>query len=137
MALIGFAVDLGIIYSIKSELKTAASAMALASAAQLMGTDASVDSSTAAAQVTANNYYFGGLPIGQTNGTLTSTVNPPALYATLVDALSGGGQTSGALARHVRVDLTAQTKLLFWSFLPIVSDRRRRYERASVPGLRN
>ncbi len=135
MALIGFAVDLGIIYSIKSELKTAASAMALASAAQLMGTDASVDSSTAAAQVTANNYYFGGLPIGQTNGTLTSTVNPPALYATLVDALSGGGQTSGALARHVRVDLTAQTKLLFWSFLPIVSDRNISVAATAVAGM--
>lgn len=135
MALIGFAVDLGIIYSIKGELKAAASATALAAAAQLIGTDASADAANNVAQVTANNYYFGGYPIGRTNGTLTSTVSPPALYATLADALSDGGQSSGALARHVRVDILAQTQLLFWSFLPVVSDRNIGVAATAVAGI--
>ena len=37
--LIGFAVDLGILYSMKGELKAGASAMALAAAQQLIGTE--------------------------------------------------------------------------------------------------
>jgi Flp pilus assembly protein TadG len=135
MALIGFAVDLGIIYSIKGELKSAAGAMAIAAASRLMGTDASADSANAIAQVTANNYYFNGFPIGQNTGTLTSTVSPPALYATLADALGNGGQTGGALARHVRVDVTAQTKLLFWSFLPVVTDRNITVAATAVAGM--
>jgi Flp pilus assembly protein TadG len=135
MALIGFAVDLGIIYSIKGELKAAASASALAAAENLIGTDASTDTANAVAQLTTNKYYFGGLPIGQTNGTLNSTMNAPSLFATLADALSGAGQSSGALARHVRVDVTAQTKLLFWSFLPVVSDRNVTVAATAVAGV--
>ena len=37
--LIGFAIDLGILYSVKGELKTGANALALAAAQQLIGTD--------------------------------------------------------------------------------------------------
>src|SRR4051812_15899288 len=135
MAFIGFAVDLGIIYSIKGELKSAAGAMALAAAGQLNGTNASADSANNIAQLAANKYYFGGFPIGQANGTLTSTVSTPAFYATLADAMSGGGETSGALARHVRVNVNAQTKLLFWSFLPGVTDRNVTIAATAVAGM--
>jgi Flp pilus assembly protein TadG len=130
--LIGFAVDLGMIYSVKGELRAAAESMALAAAQQLFGTDASTDAATSAALLTVdssngfgNRYYFNGLPIGQTNGTLESTVSNPTFYSTAADAIasgsSGAGQVSGSQARHVRVTITAETKLLFWSFLPIVS----------------
>src|SRR5207302_3149312 len=63
--LIGFGVDLGILYSVKSELKAAASSMALAAANNLIGTDNSPDQASAAAQATiddssgfGNKYYF-------------------------------------------------------------------------------
>jgi Flp pilus assembly protein TadG len=135
MALIGFAVDLGIIYSIKGELKTAANSMALAAAAQLNGTDASTQAAASVAQVSTNKYYFGGFTVGQSNGTLDSTVSPPALYATLADAVASGGETSGSLARHVRVNVTAQTKLLFWSFLPGVADRNITVAATAVAGM--
>src|SRR5450631_1251655 len=48
-ALIGFGLDLGILYSIKGELKTAANAAALAAAAQLIGTDEAGVAANAAA----------------------------------------------------------------------------------------
>jgi Flp pilus assembly protein TadG len=135
MALIGFAVDLGIIYSIKGELKSAASAAAIAAAQRLIGTDASAGAATAAAQATTNNYYFGGFPIGQTNGTLISTVSDPGLFATLADAMASANQTGGAQARHVRINITGQTKLLFWSFMPLLTDRNIGVAATAVAGI--
>lgn len=133
-ALVGFAVDLGILYSIKGELKSGANSMALAAASQLIGTDASAGAANSAALATietgsgfGNKYYFNGMAIGGSDGTLSSTVTGPTFYATLADALAsgttGGAAVGGALGRHTRVTLTGQTRLLFWSFIPIVSDR--------------
>ena len=131
--MIGFAVDLGILYSAKGEIKAGASAMALAAAGQLIGTDQSADAASAAAQQTlesssnsGNKYYFQGLPLGQTSGRLSSTVSSPGYFATLADALASSGATevSGSLARHVRVTITGETPLLFWSFLPLATDRK-------------
>jgi Flp pilus assembly protein TadG len=126
--LIGFAVDLGILYSMKGELKAGASAMALAAAQQLIGTDAATSAAATALQATGNSYYFHGQPIGQTTGLLASTISPPAYYATAADALasalSPGGETGGSAARYVRVTVTGQTQLLFWSFLPLVTGDR-------------
>jgi len=144
--LIGFAVDLGILYSIKGELKSGASAMALAAAVELIGTDTASASASSAAQATVetssgfgNKYYFDGIPIGQTTGTLISTVSGPDYYPTLASALASatvpGGENAGPLARYVRVTLSGQTRLLFWSFLPIVSDRTVSVTATAVAGI--
>ncbi|PWT99667.1 MAG: hypothetical protein C5B51_26680 [Terriglobia bacterium] len=124
--LIGFAVDLGILYSIKGELKAGASAMALAAAQQLIGTDTATSAADASVQVTGNRYYFRGFPIGQTTGTANSTIQGPYYYGTAADALatSGGGDAGSSLAKYARVTVTGQTQLLFWSFLPLVNGGR-------------
>jgi len=143
-AFIGFAVDLGIMYSIKGELKAAASSMALAAAQQLIGTDASNAAATTAAQVTidtgsasGNRYYFHGLPIGITTGTLVSTVSDPVFYGTAADAIANGssGQTGGSASKYVRVTMTGQTQLLFWSFLPLVTNRNVTVAATAVAGI--
>lgn len=145
-AMIGFALDLGILYSTKGELKTAAEAMALAAAERLNGTTASTGNATTEAQNTientsgsGNRYYFHGLPIGQSSGNTTSTVDAPLYFASVTDALASatipGSDVSGPQARHVRVTLTGQTQLLFWSFLPIVSDRRISVLATAVAGI--
>lgn len=145
-ALIGFAVDLGIMYSVKGELKAAASSMALAAAQQLIGTDTSTATANAAAQITidtatnlGNKYYFHGLPIGMTTGSLASTVSDPAYYATAADAIATGsagqGQVGGSLGKYVRITVTGQTQLLFWSFLPIVADRKVTVAATAVAGM--
>jgi Flp pilus assembly protein TadG len=144
--MIGFAVDLGILYSVKGELKSAADAMALAAAQKLIGTTASADAATAAGMLTVDNtsgfgnkYYFHGLRIGETIGSLESTIADPAYFATAADALgsnaSSGSSVGGALARHVRVTLTGQTQTLFWSFLPIVTNRNVTILASSVAGI--
>lgn len=143
--LMGFAIDLGRLYLVRGELKAAANSMALAAAQHLIGTDASTDAATAGARLTldngtgsANKYSFGGLQIGQSNGTLTSEAPDPGYYGTVVDAAAGsagGGQVNGSSARHVRVQITAEESLIFWSFLPIVSDRRVTIAAAAVAGM--
>ena len=81
----GFAVDLGMIYAIKGELKTAANSMALAQAANLIGTDTGLDTASTAGQITVDNsdsfgnrFYFHGYAIGQTTGSLESVISQPA-----------------------------------------------------------
>jgi Flp pilus assembly protein TadG len=133
--MMGFAIDLGRLYLIRGELNQAATAMALAAAAQLVGTSASLDNATAVAQQSLDNtnnlgnkYNFGSLQIGQTTGNLTSTVNAPAFFATVADATgatgSTGTQADGTTARHVEISLTADAPLLFWSMLSVGQSRK-------------
>jgi Flp pilus assembly protein TadG len=144
--LIGFAYDLGILYSSKAELKTAADSMALAAAQQLIGTDASGSNSEAAALLTVENitglgnkYYFHSLPVGQTTGTLSSTISDPAYYATAADAIASitvsGSEVPPAQAKYVRMTVTGETPLLFWGLLPSVSDRKLAVLATAVAGV--
>jgi len=125
----GFALDLGRLYLIRGELNQAANTMALAAAQQLLGTTNSLGNATTVAQTSldnsnnaANTFNFGSIVIGQSSGNLTSTVNPPAFYATMSDVLasSGGGatQADGTTARYVQITLQADAPLLFFSLLP-------------------
>ncbi len=126
----GFAIDLGRLYLIRGELNQAANAMALAAAAQLLGTTASLGNATTVSQLSlsnangsANTYNFGSLVIGGTSGILSSTVNPPAFFATVTDATASGAavsgnQADGTTARHVLISLNADAPLLFFGLLP-------------------
>lgn len=128
-AIIGFAVDLGTLYSIRGELKTAANSMALAAAQHLIGTDQGITDATTAAHLTLDNstgfgnkYNYGGLVIGQTNGNLGSTADDPTYFPVLQDALSATGESGGggtSDSRHARVTISADAPLIFWRFLSL------------------
>jgi Flp pilus assembly protein TadG len=141
--MMGFAIDLGRLYLIRGELNQAANAMALAAAAQLVGTSASLGNATTAAQQSldntnnlANKYNFGSLEIGQTTGNLTSTVNPPGYFATVADATgSTGTQADGTTARYVQIGLTADAPLLFWSILPLGQSRKTTVASQALAGI--
>jgi len=141
--LMGFALDLGRLYLVRSELKTAANAMALAAATHLIGTDVSTDTATAAATQTiesasgfGNKYDFGGSTIGQTNGSLNSEVVTPTFFGAAADALgTGGGETSGSLAKYVRVTITGETPLTFWRFLPLATEGKVNVIATAVAGV--
>src|SRR5207248_10737815 len=120
--LMGFAIDLGRLYLIKGELNQAASAMALASATQLIGTAAATQTASSVANQLLDDstghgarYNFGGNLLGQTTGLLNSTVDPPAFFATLADATGAGGslgtQAGGTTARPVQVTMTVAAPL--------------------------
>ncbi len=144
-ALMGFAVDLGRLYLIRGELKTAANAMALAAAAQLMGTDASLEQATTAAMLTldqgsglGNRYNFGMLQLGQSTGLLSSEPPQPAFFSTLEAAAAGEETTSeagGTEARYVRVSVSAEAPLLFWSLLSLGAERKTLIRTQAVAGV--
>jgi Flp pilus assembly protein TadG len=140
LGLLGFALDLGMLYSAKGELKTAASAMALANAQNLIGTDAATAAAQAAGLLTiqnsaipGNKYYFQGLPIGVTTGTLVSTISDPAYYADAADAIDSGApeggaavsQAASAQSKYVRISISGETPLVFWGLLPLASTSRK------------
>jgi Flp pilus assembly protein TadG len=144
--MMGFAIDLGRLYLIRGELNQAANAMALAAAAQLIGTSASLDNATAVARQSlddtnhlGNKYNFGSLVIGQTTGNLVSTVNDPAYFVTVADATGSstgtGAQAGGATARHVQIGLTADAPLLFWSLLSAGQSRKTPIAGQAVAGI--
>ena len=145
--LAGFAIDLGMIYVAKGELKTAANSMALAAAGQLIGTDVATDAATASALQTVQNganvgnkYNFNGLAIGQTNGNIESTVPTPAYYSTAASAIAasgngGVGAVGGSQAKYVVSTVTGQVPLVFWNFLPIVTSRNITIVATAVAGI--
>lgn len=144
--LMGFAVDLGRLYLIRGELKTAANAMALAAAGQLTGTEAALANATDTALLTldqgsgtGNRYNFGMLRIGTVTGLLASEPPQPAYFETLDAATSSGDveadQASGTTARYARVTVTADAPLLFWSFLPLGSEGKTPVRAQAVAGM--
>jgi Putative Flp pilus-assembly TadE/G-like len=150
LGLLGFALDLGMLYSAKGELKTAANAMALATAQGLIGTDAATASAQAAGLLTiqnsavpGNKYYFQGLPIGVTTGTLVSTIADPAYYADAADAIASGAatgsaavsQAASAQAKYVRISISGETPLVFWGLLPTVTTRKLAVQATAVAGV--
>ena len=147
MGLIGFAFDLGRLYSARNDLKNAANSMALAMAGQLIGTDASTGTAPTVGQLTVDNsggfgnkYDFNGNLIGQETGTLASTVADPQFYGTLTDAIGsaneGSGNTvSGSAAKYVRVNINGETPLVFWNFLSLAQNRRTMVQTTAVAGI--
>jgi hypothetical protein len=141
--LMGFALDFGRLYLIRGELNQAANAMALAAAGKLIGTAASLDNAIEAANQSIDNstslgnkYNFGALPINQTTGNLTSTVNPPGFFATVADATSGvSGGADGTTARHVEISIIADAPLLFWSLLPGGQSRKTPIAAQAIAGI--
>ena len=147
MGLIGFAFDLGRLYSARNDLKNAANSMAMAMAGQLIGTDASTGTAPLVGQLTIDNsgglgnkYDFNGNVLGQDNGALTNTVGDPQFYSTLSDAIGssneGSGNTvSGSAAKYVRININGETPLVFWNFLSLVQNRRTLVQATAVAGV--
>ncbi|HYW43920.1 MAG TPA: pilus assembly protein TadG-related protein [Bryobacteraceae bacterium] len=141
--MMGFAIDLGRLYLVRGELSEAANAMALAAAAQLIGTSSSLDNAGAAATQSidptnplANKYFYASLPVGQSTGNLVSST-ASSFYATVADATAGssGSQADGTTARDVLVSVTADTPLLFWSILPLGQSRKTTVAAQAIAGI--
>lgn len=144
--LIGFAVDLGRMYSARHDLKLAANSMAQAAALRLTMTDAAIESATTAANyaiTTANGrgnmYDFGGGTIGESNGNLNSEA-PQFTYYDTASAATGaegatGGEAGSSAARHVKVTVRGEALLVFWRFLSLAQEGRLNLVAEAVAGV--
>ena len=122
----GFAIDLGRLYLIRAELRTAAASMALAAANQRNGTAIATTTASTAAQTARSSsggfqlrYDFGGTAVGGSNGNFGSVVQEPEFFETAEEATNEGtGTGTGAgPMRHVRMTVTADAPTVFWRFL--------------------
>ena len=143
-AFMGFAIDLARLYLIRGELQAAANAAALAGASRLMGNDAALVQAADQAKFSfdagngfANKYDFGAITIGQGTGFLASEAPALTFFDTMAAATADepGGEAAGATAKYARVSITADAPLLFFSFLPIASERKTPIRVAAVAGV--
>jgi Flp pilus assembly protein TadG len=142
--LMGFAVDLGRLYLIRGELNQAANAMAMAAAQNLNGTGGSLEIAALAANQTidpslgdANQYNFGSLVIGNTTGTLSSTVAAPLFFGAVSDAIdpTSTNYADGTTARYAQINLQADAPLLFWSLLTLGQNQKTTVGAMAVAGI--
>jgi Flp pilus assembly protein TadG len=129
--LLVMATDFGRFYLIQGELQTAADAAALAAASRLNGTvnaqERASDQITASFDTTTNNDNRFNLRMNQigTSGSDLVTTTQIDYFSTLSDAQTNvnGGQTggvdwsSGFYPKYVRVQITAQSPVIFASLL--------------------
>jgi len=143
--LMGFAIDLGQMYLVRAELKQAANAMALAAAQKLNGTDVALENASTARQAAVSNagslgnkFNFGSLVIGDSGGVLNSNVPDPEYFDTASAATGEGDTTGGAAggsnAKYVRVSVTADAPLTFFSFLAVGQERKTQIGVSSIAG---
>ncbi len=143
LGFIGFAVDLGRLYMVRSELKAAANAMALSAAQQLIGTSGATANASGVSLLTVetgsgygNKYDFGGLNINDTGSTYISTVVDPTYYAAAADALGTDGSTADStVAKYVKLQITGEAPVIFWSFLSLAQDRKVNVIAQAVAGI--
>jgi len=144
--LMGFAVDLGRLYSARNDLKIAANALAEAPAADLSGTATAIDNANIASQLAistsngrGNLYDFGGQQIGQSNGVLNSEAPQLNYFDTVASAMgtegATGSETGSTTARHVRATVRGEAPLVFWRFLSLAQEGRLNLVAQSVAGV--
>ena len=92
--LMGFAVDLGRMYSARNDLKIAANSIAQAAAVQLAGTAVSIENATTSGMYAVsttngrgNMYDFGGLTVGESSANLNSEPPVMAFFDTVASAI--------------------------------------------------
>lgn len=144
--LMGFAVDLGRMYSARNDLKNAANSMALAAAGHLAGTSLSLEEATTAGNYAisttngrGNLYDFGGLQIGQSSGNLNSEQPTINFYDSVASAIgsegASGGEAGSTTARHVKVTVRGEAPLVFWRFLSLAQDGKLNLVSEAVAGV--
>lgn len=144
--LMGFAVDLGRLYSARNDLKIAAASMAEAAAAELAGSTVSIERATAAGQLAISNangrgnlYDFGGNQIGQSNGVLNSEAPVLNFFDTAAAAIGSegvsGGEAGSTTARYVKATVRGEAPLIFWRFLSLAQEGRLNLAAESVAGV--
>jgi len=144
--LIGFAVDLGRMYSARNDLKNAANSMAQAAASRLIGNEAAIENAQISANLAidtssgrGNLYDFGGGTIGQSNGNLNSEAPQYTYYDSASAAIGGenasGGEAGATTAKHVKVLVRGEAPLIFWRFLALAQEGRLNLAAQSIAGV--
>jgi len=104
----GLAIDLSMLYNVKTELQNAVDASALAGAAQLDGTTNGINQAVTKALSMTNKYHFNNTPVGLTAGDVTFSVSRDSGYIS-----QGTAAASPGTIRFIRVETRKTMDLAF------------------------
>ncbi len=80
LAFAGLAIDMGMLYNVKTDLQNATDAAALAGAWQLSGTPTGINRAVTSAINAANKYYFNNNPVGVVDADVTFSTQMDSGY---------------------------------------------------------
>src|SRR5580765_4638005 len=104
----GLAIDLSMLYNVKTDLQNAMDSAALAGAAQLDGTTNGVNQAVTKALSLTNKYHFNTTPVGLTANDVTFSATRDSGYVS-----QGTAAASPASIRFVRVESRKTMNLAF------------------------
>ena len=100
LGMAGLAIDLGMLYNVKTDLQNAMDAASLAGAWKLNKTDAGITAARITAQAAANKYQFNNNPISLATNDVTFSASRDSGYMTESAVLASPG--TSATIRFVR-----------------------------------
>ena len=110
----GLAIDLGMLYNVKTDLQNATDAAALAGAWQLNGTPTGINNAVTSAINAANKYYFNNNPVGVANADVTFSTQMDSGY------MSAAAAADPAVAPTIRYVKVIKIKTMDLSLLKII-----------------
>jgi Flp pilus assembly protein TadG len=110
----GLAIDLGMLYNVKTDLQNATDAAALAGAWQLNGTPTGINNAVTSAINAANKFYFNNNPVGVVDGDVT--------FSTQMDSgfMSSAAAADPAVAPTIKYVKVTKTRTMDLSLLKII-----------------
>lgn len=110
----GLAIDLGMLYNVKTDLQNATDAAALAGAWQLNGTPTGINNAVTSAINAANKFYFNNNPVGVVNADVT--------FSTQMDSgfMSAAAAADAAVAPTIKYIKVTKTQTMDLSLLKII-----------------
>jgi Flp pilus assembly protein TadG len=108
----GLAIDLGMLYNVKTDLQNATDAAALAGAWQLDGTSTGINNAVTSAINAANKYYFNNNPVGVVNGDVT--------FSTQMDSGFMSAAAASAVPSTIKYVKVTKTQTMDLSLLKII-----------------
>ncbi len=122
LGMAGLAVDLGMLYNVKTDLQNAMDAASLAGGWKLNKTDAGITAARVSAQAAANKYQFNNTPISLATNDVTFSASRDSGYMTESAVLASPG--TSATIRFVRTTRTATMPLALIKIIPGVGGTR-------------
>jgi len=115
IGLAGLAIDLGMLYNVKTDLQNATDAAALAGAWKLDGTDAGINAAVTTAQAAANKFKFNNNPISLAAADITFSAVRDSGYQTGAAVIGAG---TASTIRFVRANKASTMELALIKIIP-------------------
>ena len=116
LGIAGLAIDLGMLYNVRTDLQNGMDAASLAGAWKLDKTDAGINAAVTSAQAAANKYKFNNSPISLATNEVMFSANRDSGYQTASSVLASPG--TSATIKFVRANKAATMELALIKVIP-------------------